>query len=59
MALLSAHLSELQAILFDLNTGEVTINESYLANEPASSKFLELRLSALFHQLKLKKDVPK
>ncbi len=57
VTLLTGHLSELQVVVFDLNSGEVITNESYLAKEPASRKFLELRLSALFHQLKLKKDV--
>lgn len=53
--LLSGHTSELRCYVLDLNKGELVLKESFIGNDPASEKFLELRLNALFHQLKQEK----
>ena len=54
--LLSGHTSELRCYVLDLNKGELVLKESFTANDPASEKFLKLRLNALFHQLKQEKE---
>lgn len=57
IAILSGHETELNAYVMDLDDGKLVIDKNYYANEPASEKFLKLRLDALFHQLKqVKKD---
>lgn len=49
---LSSHQSMWDAYVLDLTTGELLVNQSYLSNDMASRKFLELRMDALFNQLK-------
>lgn len=41
--------------VLDLKMGELVVNESYFAFEPATKKFMNARLNAIFHQLKQKK----
>lgn len=53
--LLSGHTTEMNCYVLDLEKGELVLEQSYFANEPASKKFLELRLNGLFHQLKQEK----
>jgi Zn-dependent protease with chaperone function len=40
--------------VFDLKKGELVVNETYFAVEPSSKKFIQVRLNAIFHQLKQK-----
>ncbi len=57
IAILSGHETDMNAFVMDLEDGELVIDKNYYANEPASEKFMKLRLDALFHQLKqVKKD---
>jgi hypothetical protein len=37
-----------------LKKGELVVNETYFAVEPSSKKFIQVRLNAIFHQLKQK-----
>ena len=52
VAILSGHHTVWDAYVLDLNTGELILDESYYTNDLASRKFIELRLDALFNQLK-------
>ena len=40
--------------VFDLKKGELVVNETYFAVEPSAKKFIQVRLNAIFHQLKQK-----
>lgn len=40
--------------VFDLKKGELVVNETYFAVEPSSKQFIQVRLNAIFHQLKQK-----
>jgi hypothetical protein len=53
--LMSGHKTEITCYALDLEKGELIIKESYFGSEPASRKFIELRLDALFNQLKQEK----
>jgi hypothetical protein len=56
IALLTAHTTEYRVFVLDLNSGELLVHETYYANERASKKMMNLRLNALFNQLKQSKD---
>lgn len=55
-AILSGHQTIWDAYVLDLNSGELILDETYYTNDLASKKFIELRLDALFNQLKLPRD---
>lgn len=50
-AVLSGHKTELNVYIMDLEKGEIAVERSFVTNDPATLKLLELRLYALFHQL--------
>lgn len=54
--LLSGHYSDWQFYILDLKSGELILDRSYFANEPASKHIIGSRLNALFHQLKQVKN---
>ena len=54
--LMSGHRTDITCYVLDLQKGELVVNESYTGQEPASRKFIELRLDALFNQLKQEKS---
>lgn len=56
IALLTAHSTEYRVYVLDLESGELLVHETYFANERASGKMMNLRLNALFNQLKQPKD---
>jgi hypothetical protein len=51
-AILSGHRTAWDVYVLDLNKGELILDESYYSNDMVSRKFIELRLDALFNQLK-------
>jgi hypothetical protein len=51
-AILSGHRTAWDVYVLDLNKGELILDESYYSNDMVSIKFIELRLDALFNQLK-------
>jgi beta-barrel assembly-enhancing protease len=54
--ILSGHYSDWQFYVLDLKTGELIVDRSYFANEPAGKHFIGSRINALFHQLKQEKN---
>jgi hypothetical protein len=52
IAILSGHHSHWNVYVLDLETGELVIDQNYESDDLANKKFIELRLNALFHQLK-------
>jgi hypothetical protein len=51
-ALLTAHTTELNVYIMDLEKGELLVDRSYFSRDQASRKMLEARCYALFNQLK-------
>jgi predicted Zn-dependent protease len=52
--LLNNSATKYDVIVFDLKKGELVVNETYFAVEPSTKKFIQVRLNAIFHQLKQK-----
>lgn len=52
IALLTAHTTEMNVYIMDLETGEMIVEERYYSSDPASKKMIESRCYALFNQLK-------
>jgi predicted Zn-dependent protease len=52
--LLNNSATKYDVIVFDLKKGELVVNEAYFAVEPSTKKFIQVRLNAIFHQLKQK-----
>lgn len=56
IAILSGHHSHWNVYMLDLENGELIIDQNYESDDLANKKFIELRLNALFHQLKQDKN---
>ncbi|MCC6701665.1 MAG: hypothetical protein IT221_09075 [Fluviicola sp.] len=56
IAILSGHHTHWNVYVLNLETGELIIDQNYESDDLANKKFIELRLNALFHQLKQEKN---